>query len=184
MKYLLVLLLTLLGGCFLDKKDHSERTPGGWRVQYVDQGTLSGGFHTKAELYALFDGAMARSVEECALKVGLPSGYVVSKLRDLDGIYHLVDNFYFAVPDPASVVDVPGALYASGMTVSKRETWVAFYCKSEDSPKLPSEVDPARPWTVKASTTFPGMIYWAEEYDGRQYPALGYELHWQFSSAP
>ncbi len=63
---------------------------------------------------------------------------------------------------------------------------VAFYNKQ--GPALPADVPPdalsTLPWTLKPSTSYPGQLYWGAELDGQQYPALGYELHWQFTLAP
>jgi hypothetical protein len=177
----LILALCLSGCPLKDKK--ADRTPNGWRVKWKEQGTLTTGLHTQAEVYALFDAAMERSFPECAAKVGLPEGYIRSVIQDRDALYTLVDNFYWYV-GPGSQ-DSPNTVYASGVTFSRYDTWVAFYNKAAASPALPTAVPVNAPsWTLKDSTSFPGQVYWGEERPGEQYPALGYELHWQFTLNP
>jgi hypothetical protein len=180
-KTLALLFLASLGfGCPLREKD--DRTPAGWKVKWHEQGTLSLGLHDKAQLYALFDAAMDRGIQEVQTGWGFDAGYVRHKLRENDALYHLVDNFYFPVIG-GPPVDVPDAKYASGETLDRFEVYIAFYDKQ--GPDDPANVPAASPgWTLKDSTSYPGKVYWGMELDGQQYPATGYELHWQFTTAP
>lgn len=180
MKILFALLLVIaLAGCSVLNREKYDRTPAGWHVHWLDQGTLTTGLHSKAQLYELFDASMDRALLECATKVNLPTGYVINTIRDRDALYELHDNFYFAVA-PGSA-DAPTAVYASGITYNRYLTGVAFYNKAGPATNAPTDVIP---WTIKASTSFPGQVYWGVETDGEQYPALSYELHWQFTSIP
>jgi hypothetical protein len=183
MRYLILIVPSLLlFGCPLNREKY-DRTPAGWHVHLEDQGTIGTGLHDKAQLFALFDAAMERALDECAVKVGLDRGYCRSRIRKNDALYTLVDNFYFPVA-PGSA-DAPTATFASGCTYNRYETTVAFYNKAAGTPADPSLVPPTAPsWTLKPSTTAPGLVYWGEERPGEQYPALGYELHWQFTEIP
>lgn len=180
MRYLLLLLI-LLGGCML-KREQYDRTPRGWHVHWVDQGTITTGLHSKFELMLLFDAAMERSMPECAAKVGLPESYVRGKISDNDALYTLVDNFYFPIVDGIPAVDAPTAKYAAGETLSRIETYVAFYNKQ--GPVVPPIPVAGPQWAQHISASFPGQVYYGSEVDGDQYPALGYELHWQFTEVP
>ncbi len=181
-RFALVLTL-LLGGCKLPgSRDTFDRTPNGWHVHWVDQGSLARGAHSKGQVLELFDAAMERSFPECALKVGLPEAYVRKTIKERDALYTLVDNFYFAV-DPGSA-DAPDAVYATGCTYGRTHTTVAFYNKSLSGVVDPATIAPqVLPWTIKYSPKA-GLWYWGFEMDGDQYPALGYELHWQFTEIP
>lgn len=173
-------LLLLLTGCPLNREKF-DRTPNGWHVHWIDSGTIATGLHTKPELFALFDAAMERSFPECAAKVGLPESYVRSKIRENDALYTLVDNFYFPIVDGIPAVDAPSALFASGETLNRLEVWVAFYNKK--GPDLPVNVPiVSPPWVRRDSTTYPGQVFWGMQDPLNEYPALGYELGWQFVS--
>lgn len=175
-------LLLLLTGCPLNREKF-DRTPNGWHVHWLDSGTIATGLHTKPELFALFDAAMERSFPECAAKVGLPESYVRSKIRENDALYTLVDNFYFPIVDGIPAVDAPSALFASGETLNRLEVWIAFYNKAPPVDFRAQVPKTAPPWTIKAGVSLP-VWYYGEELDGMQYPALGYEQHWQFTEIP
>lgn len=188
---LMPLTLLLLSGCHLPwDREQYDRTPNGWHVHWKEQGTITTGLHSRLELYSLFDAAMERSFPECAAKVGLPESYVRSKIRKNDALYTLVDDFFFKV-EGGPAVDAPNALYATGETEDRIEVIIAFYDKDQDTSLNPDgAVTPAMvpvsapSWSLKASTKYPGLVYYGIELDGQQYPALGYELHWQFTNVP
>lgn len=184
MKYLLYFFTTLLFfvGCSVPGgRDKFDRTPGGWHVHWLDQGTESTGLHTKAEILSLFDAAMERSFPECATHVGLPESYVRKAIHDRDALYTLVDNAWFAVGLGSS--DAPNAVYASGLTEGRTHVTVAFYNLTSllNGSTFPPE---APSWTFHAGIAHPDRTYFGVELDGLQYPALGYELHWQFTQNP
>lgn len=181
-RWLMPIALLLLAGCNLPwDREKYDRTPNGWHVHWTEQGTILTGLHDHLQLYSLFDAAMERSFPECAAKVGLPESYVRSKIRDNDALYTLVDNFHFT--DIGQPTDANGTTEASGETLDRVEVWVAFYNKA--GPDIPANVPATAPsWTLKSSTSFPGQVYWGVETPGGQYPALGYELHWQFTNVP
>jgi hypothetical protein len=168
--------LLLLAGC--KPREQYDRTPMGWHVHWEDQGTLVTGLHTKLQLFNLFDAAMERSFDECSARLNIPRAAVASTIKRNDALYELVDNFYFAV-DPGSA-DAPDAVYASGITYNRVEVKVAFYSKFGGTSTPPAYSYDVPPWTVKQGPTT-GLWYWGAEADGQQYPALGYELGWQFT---
>ena len=187
-----MLLLLVFASCRMPGSDNKrfDRTPAGWHVHWIEQGTQLTGRHTKLELLVLFDAAMERALAECATKVGLPEAYCRGKIRSNDALYTLVDNFYFPVP-LGSAADAPLATFATGETFNSVEVTVAFYDKDRDTSTNPTgAVNPtqvpadAPAWAIKPSASFPGLVYYGYEYDGSQYPALGYELHWQFTDVP
>jgi hypothetical protein len=176
----LAALVLLAPACLIHKP---ERTPAGWKVKWEEQGTITTGLHTRLEVFQLFDAAMDRAVVECATLLSLDPGYVHHRIKDDDATYTLVDNFYFPIIGGMAAVDAPDAQFASGETLDRVEVWVAFYSKA--GPALPADVPTnAPPWTLRASTTYPGQNWWGTEIQGQQYPALWYELHWQFTNNP
>lgn len=190
MKHLLpVLVLALLAGCPLSREKYN-RTPGGWHVHWQDQGTVATGIHSPLELFVLFDQAMAQAIPWCANYVNLPADYVAHKLRDNDALYTLVDDFFFPVPY-GSASDAPTATAATGETFDRIEVEIAFwnrdrdYTLNPDGAVTPTMVPATAPsWTLKASVKYPGLVYYGVEIPGSEYPALGYELHWQFTTNP
>lgn len=179
--WLILIIPSLLLGCPTDRERY-DRTPNGWHVHWEERGTVTTGLHSKLQLYQLFDSAMERGIQEVHDGWGFDLAYVRHVLRERDALYTLVDNFYFPViGGPAQ--DDPTAQYASGETLNKFEVYVAFYNKG--GPDTPEKVPADAPsWTLKDSVSFPGKVYWGAEIDGHQYPATGYELHWQFTNVP
>jgi hypothetical protein len=176
--------LLLLTGCNLPwDREKYDRTPAGWHVHWLERGTLEAGLHSRLQLYQLFDAAMERSFPECATKVGLPESKIRSTIRENDALYTLVDSFYFN--DIGQPTDANGTTTASGETLDRFEVYVAFFNRDAPGPVDPNAVPVDAPsWTIKPSVSFPGKVYYGEEDLGNQYPALGYELHWQFTNAP
>lgn len=170
-----LLIPALLLGCFLDKIGGGttfkgmDRTPMGWHVDWVDQGTLVTGRHTKLEVYQLFDAAMTRAAVAYQFKTGRPAAEYLKKIKDTGIGFILRDHFMFPVQGVA--IDFPGAAYASGETQGPAVT-LAFYNKASST--WASDVPADAPvWTVIQGKS--GTWYWAVEYPGSQYPALEYE---------
>jgi hypothetical protein len=176
-KYLALSLL-LLTGCPIKKK--GDRTPNGWLVSWEEEGTISTGLHTRLELYTLFDAAMERAFPWVATKVGLPESYVRHKIKDNDSIYYLRDDSIFQV-DPGST-DAPNAVWASGLTLGRTHTRVAFY---EWVSVDPSAVPVTAPvWTIHPNPNHADKTIYGDDQAGNEFPALNYEMHWQFTDIP
>ena len=176
---LLPLVLLLLIGCPLTKKK-GDRTPNGWLVSWEEEGTISTGLHTRLELYTLFDAAMERAFPVCAAKVGLPESYVRHKIKDNDSIYYLRDDSIVQA-EPGSA-DAPNAVWASGVTYGRTHTRVAFYeWVSVDPAAVPVD---APVWTIHQNPNHADKTIYGADQAGNEFPALVYEIHWQFTEIP
>lgn len=173
----LALLVLALSAC-RDDLDRADHTPAGWPVRWKEQGTLAQGFHTKAEIYDLFDAAMIRAADEVELAHGIRAAAVLKRARR-GGLFVLVDHWHFPA---AGAIDVPGEGFASGMIDGGSNVTVAFYNRAGGGSYAASnEPQISRGWMIYYGPVT-GFLYWGDEVDGRQFPALGYELahEWGF----
>jgi hypothetical protein len=180
MKILIPLLLMFSVGCGVlpGTRDMYDRTKNDWHVHWMEKGTITMGLMSKDQVMAQFDDAMERSFPECAAKVGLPEEYVRKQIRDRDALYTLEDDSIFQVA-PGSA-DAPKAVWASGLTAGRTHTTVAYYLwVSVPNGTVPPGV-PA--WTVHPNPNHPDQTIYG--VSTKLYPALGYELHWQFTEVP
>jgi hypothetical protein len=171
----------MFAGCKLPgARDKYDRTPNGWHVRWKDQGTESTGLHTKAEILALFDSAMERAIPWCANYVGLDVGYVRSTIKKRDALYTLHDDSIF--PAPLGSEDAPTQVWCSGLTWGRSFTEVAFYLwVSVDPAAVPVD---APVWTIHQNPNHADKTIYGVEQAGNEFPALQYELHWQFTERP
>lgn len=181
-------LLAVGCGILPGTREEFDRTPAGWHVHWIENGTITSGLRTREELFTRFDATMEAAIPWCATKVGLPVDYVRKTIRDRDALYTLHDDCMFRV-DPGSV-DAPTATWASGATDGRTHTRIAYYLwrpvKSNATPVDPllTEARTLRPWTIHQSPTNSDEIIFSVEEEGHYYPALDYELHWQFTEIP
>lgn len=181
MKILLILSLLFLSACnTFGLTEQYDRTPEGWHVHWLEHGTLLSGAHTRLELYNMFDAAMIRSIAECSKKVNLPEDYIRKSIKERDALYTLYDDSIFPVA-PGSA-DAPTAVWASGMTSGRSNTSIAFYLwVSVDPTQVPKN---AHSWTIHPNPNHSDKMIYGADQPGNEYPALGYELHWQFTQTP
>jgi len=158
-----------------------DRTPAGWHVHWIDHGTISTGRHSRSELYAAFDAAMERSFTEAAAKVNLSRDYVAKTIRHRDALYTLHDDSIFEVASGSA--DAPNAVDASGETGGRSHTAVAYFLwvSVKNGTAIPAGT---APWTVHPNPNHADETIYGTEPADRLYPALGYELHWQFTLNP
>lgn len=177
----LAMTVLLLPACLIpNSKDRYDRTPNGWHVHWLEQGTITTGLHSKLQVLVQFDVAMERSFPECAAKVGLPEDYVRRTIRDRDALYTLHDDSIFQVA-PGSA-DNPTGTWASGLEVGRTHSEVAYYLWISVAPAAVPVDAPG--WTLHQNPNRPAETIYGKEVDGGWYPALGYELHWQFTEIP
>jgi hypothetical protein len=182
MKILIPLLLMFSVGCGVlpGTREQFDRTPAGWHVHWLDQGSIASGKYDKDVLLSLFDKAMERSFPECSAKVGLPEAYVRNSIKERDALYTLHDDSIFKVA-PGSA-DAPLAVWASGVTDGRTHVQVAFYLwVTTPNGTVPAD---APAWTIHPNPNRPTETIYGTLPAGREYPALGYELHWQFTEVP
>lgn len=164
---LVLVIPTVLLGCSMFKKKGSdewgEPTPAGYRVEWTDKGTTSGGVKTKPEILALFDLAIDRAQHYLIDKYGADRGKVALFARGTR--YHLVD-------DKRIPTDASGTGFASGITYEGHiQICLMSRRVAASRGAVPST---APPWTVVDlgdGTWSYGVID-----EARPFPALGHEL--------
>lgn len=85
---IIIALSSILGGCGRDKYERAKVTPAGHHVVLIDQGGISGGLYTEAEVMQAFDDAYTAA----AGRLGVPAYDLLRKERDLDWYWNLWDN--------------------------------------------------------------------------------------------
>jgi hypothetical protein len=172
MKYISCIAFILLAGCSLfgkrdGIKDYGEPTSAGFRVIYEDQGSVATGRLTKAEIFALFDQAQAKSARELITGHGVSAGTFDLYARKSTK-YKLIDNKNFAI-------DASNTGFASGVSYGNI-IWVCLYSrKVVDRPDQIPEGTPA--WTI-VEFAVNNVQKWSYGWldPANPFPALTHEL--------
>lgn len=154
MRYLLMLIPTCLISCLHEDEKDYERTPAGWKVQWVPEGSEAAGLYTKGEVFLLFDLRMQEALS------------AVGGVRD-------IGEYEFTLIDNASFV-LDNGLHAAGMWEASGKITVCLYEVYSLPPGTPAP-DNALPWTVYTGA-ITGSTYYATYPVTRGFPALEHEL--------
>lgn len=166
MKTLLAALALMVAGC--NGHNHSSSpwtvSPQGYHVAWNEQGSVSEGRFTLAQVYEWHSKAVDRAVADLLKIHQIPEAESRAKARSV--AYNLVDNHSFEF----------GGIFASGQWLPQvnmvktciygQNTVISLEAVPKDAPK----------WTIRPGYRVPGTFVYAVAQTGFEFPSLAHEL--------
>lgn len=169
MKALLTLLALAFAGC--SSRGHRSDSPWtvspqGYRVQFIDQGTVSTGKAALSQIYEWHAQAVERDAKAVALKHGKP---VVEIMALAQGkAWDLVDNCVFFAYGNEN-------LPATGQYIPQSNTIRTCLYVWKDGTKAQIPQD-APPWTIRQDPNGTDHWRWGVLESGRWFPTIAHEM--------